>query len=153
MALGSSPVRQIAGFRFPAQIIGISAEGKAALEDESVTPATLNNITRPDIERYIVALAQRAPTTNVTTAINALKALLLSTDADEGAGLIGIEDGTASHLDDAATVQELVTFLDTAFTPAANVAEIGNSATGTQIATAVNGIIAILIAKGLMDAP
>lgn len=30
------------------------------------------------------------------------------------------------------------------------VANIGNSATGTQIATAVNGILAILIAAGLM---
>ena len=32
----------------------------------------------------------------------------------------------------------------------ANVAVIGNSATGTEIATAVNGIIAALIANGLM---
>lgn len=35
----------------------------------------------------------------------------------------------------------------------ANVVEIGNSATGTEIATAVNGILAILVVAGLMDAP
>jgi hypothetical protein len=42
-----------------------------------------------------------------------------------------------------------------AFQPSeeANVAEIANDATGTAIATAVNGILAILIANGMMEAP
>jgi len=34
-----------------------------------------------------------------------------------------------------------------------NMAEIANDATGTAIATAVNGILAILIANGMMEAP
>jgi hypothetical protein len=35
----------------------------------------------------------------------------------------------------------------------ANLADIANDATGTAIATAVNGVLAILLAAGLMDAP
>lgn len=37
--------------------------------------------------------------------------------------------------------------------PEANIATISNSATGTQIATAVNAIIAALIAAGIVAAP
>jgi hypothetical protein len=46
-----------------------------------------------------------------------------------------------------------INYSSLAITPEANAATIGNSATGTQIATAVNALIAALIAKGLMSAP
>ncbi len=66
----------------------------------------------------------------------------------------GIEtDIAALQLDDTTTIHTSNDITDLTALGVANVAAIGNSATGTQIATAVNGILAILIAAGLMVAP
>lgn len=65
-------------------------------------------------------------------------------------------DGTIDLAVDDAYIQNLIAGNDITDLTAlneANVATIGNSATGTEIATAVNGILAILIAAGLMAAP
>ncbi len=158
MALGSSPVRQVNGFRFPAQIIGLSAEGKAALHDEGVDPAELNGITRQDIERYLVSLAQRAPTTNVTTAIDALKTLLASVAEDEGASLVGVEFDSLSKLGNG-SVQATLEKIDTRLPAASVVPVIGVDVSGNFVAptkmahtTDATAIAAGLVALGLMEA-
>jgi len=51
-----------------------------------------------------------------------------------------------------ASASEPAGFHGTSVVQAAHLANIGDSATGTEIATAVNGILAALIAKGIIAA-
>lgn len=60
--------------------------------------------------------------------------------------------GILTSTDDAAFITVNNDVADLAPLGEVNVAEIANDATGTAIATAVNGILAILVAAGLMEA-
>ncbi len=65
----------------------------------------------------------------------------------------GIEsDIDALQADDVLTIHTSNDVSDLTPLGSTNIVNIGNSATGTEIATAVNGILAILLASGLMDA-
>jgi hypothetical protein len=58
-----------------------------------------------------------------------------------------------TQTDDLADIATSGLYTDLTITPETNIIEIDNDATGTEIATAVNSILDLLIAKGLMAEP
>ena len=88
--------------------------------------------------------------TNVQAAIDELKATYTNFSGNYS-DLTGTPDLSVYELHASlATVAESGNYTDLNITPETIIATIGNSATGTEIATAVNAIIAALQAKGLV---
>lgn len=122
-------------------------DAQAPIQPQVAIPSDLEASLATDYIPQTAIATDGALTTNSDAKIPSQKAVKTYADAVQAAAESYTDTAVTNMITTANKVSDLTALGQ------ANVAAIGNSATGTQIATAVNGILAILIAAGLMDAP